>query len=140
MKARCNNKNHEKYPIYGGRGIIVCDEWKNSYEVFRDWALENGYKDDLTIDRRNNDGNYNPSNCRWVTLNVQARNKRRLMKNNTSGYRGVTWRKDMEKWRVVINVDKKRIHLGHFDYPYTGAYAYDSYVIKHNLEHTRNFS
>lgn len=64
MKTRCYNKSSNKYHAYGARGIKVCDEWKNSFKKFKEWALSNGYGDNLTIDRINNDGNYEPSNCR----------------------------------------------------------------------------
>lgn len=76
MRQRCKNRNGKHYPDYGGRGITVCAEWDESYEVFRDWAIFNGYRDDLTIDRINNDGDYCPENCRWVTMSVQNANRR----------------------------------------------------------------
>lgn len=81
MLARCGNPNNHEYHNYGGRGIEVCEEWKNSFSAFQKWALENGYDEtakrgDCTIDRIDVDGNYEPSNCRWVDLVVQARNKR----------------------------------------------------------------
>lgn len=75
MKSRCNNKNRDHYADYGGRGIRVCDEWAN-YVDFKKWALANGYKDDLTLDRIDNDQNYSPTNCRWASLTEQNRNKR----------------------------------------------------------------
>lgn len=74
MRRRCSDKNNIGYERYGGRGIIVCKEWDNDYAVFREWALANGYKDGLTIDRINFDGNYCPDNCRWVTPTQQTRN------------------------------------------------------------------
>lgn len=76
MKDRCRNTNNEYYRDYGGRGITVCDEWMNDYAAFREWSFNNGYKDGLSIDRINVDGDYEPSNCRWVTMREQSRNKR----------------------------------------------------------------
>ena len=75
MINRCENPKTKAYSDYGGRGIKVCDEWHDS-TLFIKWALENGYQDNLTIDRINVNGNYEPSNCRWVDMKVQSRNKR----------------------------------------------------------------
>lgn len=81
MLARCGNPNSSEYKNYGGRGISVCEEWKNSFPTFREWALAHGYDEnaargDCTIDRIDVDGNYEPNNCRWVSSLVQAQNKR----------------------------------------------------------------
>jgi len=75
MKNRCYNTRVEKYPSYGGRGIRVCEEWRQNFLTFRRWALDNGYDSNLQIDRRDNDGNYEPSNCRWVSSKEQQRNR-----------------------------------------------------------------
>lgn len=74
MKARCSWSGHIGFSYYGGRGIRVCEEWQR-YETFRNWALANGYRDDLTIDRVDNDGNYEPSNCRWSSPSEQCNNR-----------------------------------------------------------------
>lgn len=74
MKARCYRKNDKRYKLYGGRGITVCDEWFNNTEAFITWANENGYKSGLTIDRKDNDGNYSPDNCRFITTAQNNRN------------------------------------------------------------------
>ena len=76
IRRRCSNIKHEYWECYGGRGISVCQEWQDSYEVFRDWAKINGYDKSLTIDRKDNDGNYEPSNCRFITSAENSRNKR----------------------------------------------------------------
>lgn len=76
MRRRCYDKNTIGWDIYGGRGIIVCEEWSNDYDAFRKWSYENGYDDTLTLDRINYDGNYCPDNCRWITKHDQCRNTR----------------------------------------------------------------
>lgn len=76
MKARCQNGNHKSYKYYGDRGIGICDEWISSYQKFKEWALDNGYEESLTLDRIDVNGNYTPGNCRWATMKKQGRNRR----------------------------------------------------------------
>jgi hypothetical protein len=76
MNGRCYCKTQPDYMRYGGRGIAICDEWKNDFKSFYDWSMNNGYQDDLSIDRIDVNGNYEPSNCRWVDEKTQQRNRR----------------------------------------------------------------
>lgn len=90
MKSRCYNKRNKSYNRYGGRGIAVCDEWRNSFENFRNWALKNGYNDILTIERKDVNGNYCPGNCCWISQKQQAKNRRTTLrttdKNGNEAY------------------------------------------------------
>ena len=77
MKDRCYNPKDKAYKNYGERGIHICDEWLNDFKSFETWSMENGYQDNLTIDRIDVNGNYEPSNCRWVDMKTQNSNTRR---------------------------------------------------------------
>ena len=88
MKTRCYNPHFAAYSRYGGRGISVCDEWREDFPAFRDWALSHGYSDDLTIDRADNNLGYSPENCRWVTYRTQANNTRRNIVISVNGKTG----------------------------------------------------
>ena len=111
IRQRCNNPNDKDYPSYGGRGIIVCENWNKTPNLFIAWALSNGYRDDLSIDRIDVNGDYSPDNCRWATATQQARNKR-IEKTNKTGVNGVHM--DRGKYRATIYVSNKRIDLGRY--------------------------
>lgn len=98
MRQRCQNENNHAFAHYGGRGISVCEEWQ-SYTAFREWSLANGYTDELSIDRIDNDKGYCPKNCRWVSQTVQANNQ---SKNVYLTFRGIT--KTRSQWAKEIGV------------------------------------
>lgn len=98
IKRRCFNKNDKIYHYYGGRGITICDEWLDKdkgFMNFYNWAMENGYRDGLTIDRIDVNGNYEPSNCRWVDMKVQSNNRRsnKIIEINNEKHTLVEWRR-----------------------------------------------
>lgn len=109
MKRRCLNSSTKEYKSYGGRGITLCDEWLES-KSFIDWALDNGYSDNLTLDRIDNDGNYCPENCRWVSRKVQSENRR---SNRFITYNGET--KTITQWAedngLKYYIVKKRLDI-----------------------------
>ena len=133
IKTRILNSKNKEYNDYGGRGITICEEWKNDFMSFYNWAMLNGYSDELSIDRIDNDGNYEPSNCRWTTRTIQSRNQR-IYKSNTSGYKGVCYNKNNNKYKAQIKVNNKSIYLGYFQTAVEGAVAYNNYIIENNLE------
>ena len=101
MCERCNNPSFVGFSQYGGRGISVCSEWLKSYEAFKKWALDNGYNDELTIDRIDVDGNYEPNNCRWATPKEQANNRRT---NRMLSYSGETH--NVESWCCITGLPR----------------------------------
>lgn len=110
MRNRCHNKFVEKYADYGGKGIEVCPEWRASYLPFRRWAMENGYRHGLQIDRIDNTGNYTPANCRWVTAQQQQNNR-----SNTKFIEAFGERKSRADWvrdpRCQVNFATLRARL-----------------------------
>ena len=125
MRKRCRNPNSSDYPRYGGRGIKVCRAWEH-FETFCAWAISNGYTDDLTIERKDNEKGYSPSNCRWATMSQQGRNTR--PRQNKSGYRGVSPSND--RWRAQISIDGRVRHLGVFDDPFSAAWIRDEVALQ----------
>jgi hypothetical protein len=137
MHTRCYSANLSEKLIssHRGRGIKVCEEWYKNFQAFLDWSLSNGWAKGLTIDRRDNDGDYSPDNCRWVDTYTQAANQRPLKSNNTSGYRGVTFIKSSNTWLAYIQHRKVKTSIGYFKTAYEAHLAYNKYVIDNNLPH-----
>ena len=102
IKNRCYNIKDPRYSDWGGRGIIVCDEWKDNFRNVKQWALNNGYNDTLTIDRIDNNDNYEPNNCRWITQKIQNRNKR-----NTKYITINNETKTLANWCEIYNIKYK---------------------------------
>lgn len=103
IKQRCYNPKDAAYKNYGGRGIKICDEWldkEKGFINFYNWAINNGYKDNLTIDRIDNNGDYSPNNCRWVTMKIQA--------NNTRHNKKITFKNEthtLTEWSEILNIN-----------------------------------
>jgi len=138
MRSRCYNIKNPSYSGYGKRGITIHKGWLSDYSSFEKWALKNGYEASLSIDRKENDGNYDPSNCRWVKQDIQSQNTRLLRATNSSGFRGV-FHKGQCKFVARINYLDERVFLGYFDDPRDGAIAYDNFVVLNKLAHPLNF-
>lgn len=117
MMSRCYRPNDIHFPAYGGRGIIVCDEWKNNSKAFIDWALTNGYSDDLTIERIDVNGNYEPSNCKWIPMSEQYDNKQKniMIEWNGEKHCAAYWSRvtginaNTIRWRYKHGWDVERI-------------------------------
>lgn len=110
MKSRCYYTKNINYKNYGERGIKVCDEWKNDFKAFYDWAMSNGYDDNLTIDRIDVNGNYEPNNCCWITHKEQQQNKQNSVKYTINGKTHC-----LKKWCEICGIKyttvRKRLEL-----------------------------
>lgn len=100
MKNRCYNKKDTHYPRWGGRGITICPEWLLDFDNFQKWAMDNGYTEDLSIDRIDNNGDYCPDNCRWIPMSEQNNNQR---SNRLITYKGQTM--NLKKWSDKLGIN-----------------------------------
>ena len=111
MKNRCGNPNYPEFYLYGGRGIAICDEWKNDFMAFYNWSMEHGYTDDLSIDRIDVNGNYEPLNCRWATNKEQCNNTRRNI-FLTVGDETKTLKQWCDELGIKYELARRRYHKG----------------------------
>lgn len=139
MISRCYNPTGKCYGSYGGRGITVCPEWKDTPKQFIVWTETHGWQKTLQIDRRDNNRGYSPDNCRFVTRSGNLLNTRLLHAGNSTGFRGVSWHKKTKKYRADIQVEGKGYWLGTFPTAIEAAEARDAFVIKKGLHTPLNF-
>lgn len=135
IKHRCYNDKCKTYKNYGGRGIKLYDKWIEDIDSFCDYiiGLDNYRKDGYSLDRINNNGDYEPGNLRWTDRHNQNCN-RRLSKLNTSGYTGIYWHKTRQKWRSTIKINNKRYYLGQFTDKLKAIEIRNQYIIENNLK------
>ena len=134
MIARCQNPNREDYSYYGGRGITVCEEWQDPSE-FAAWAKQNGFIPGLTLERKEVDGNYEPSNCSWVDRSHQAANRSKRSGSNNP-YIGV--QKHGDRWSATICSKYEKTHIGMFDTSEEARDARNKYITQNNLPHMQS--
>lgn len=115
MKGRCYNEHNERYDRYGGRGIVVCNEWLTNFLAFYEWSMSHGYSDDLTIDRIDVDGNYCPENCRWATAKEQSNNR-----STNINIKIGNATKTLMQWCEIFEVDYKKIHARYERHGFNG--------------------
>ena len=134
MLQRCTNTMRQGYKNYGGRGITVCEEWQDVANFVAWCELTNPNIEGYSLDRIDNDLGYSPENCTWSDKTTQAINQR-IMKNNKSGFVGVSWHKGNTKWGAYIGVNKILKQIGSFKTLEEAIQARDNYIIENNLPH-----
>lgn len=140
MIRRCHDKSRHDYQRYGGVGVAVCGEWRDSFIAFYNWSNGNGYAAGMTIDRKRSSGGYCPENCRWLTLEQQAWNRRKPNQNRGqrhSPFIGVSYDATGGKWRSKVTTSGRVIELGRFGTAVEAALAYDSaaFSARGNVSH-----
>lgn len=135
MKHRCYCPGLKNYKDYGRRGIVLCNEWRDNFMMFYEWAINNGYSDDLTIDRIDVNGNYEPNNCRWSNKSTQNANRRNIGKCE---YIGVSLHSNGSSYQTSIKYNGKRIFSFQSRSKNECAIKRNEFIVKHNLPHPLN--
>lgn len=131
MKNRCYNKNVRSYKNYGRKGVTVCDLWLHDFQCFFEWAINNGWTENLEIDREDNGLGYSPDNCRVVSRKINLTNKG-MYSSNKTGYVGISLRKD-GRFLSAVSVNGKTKYLGLFIDIKSAVVARNNYIIEHGL-------
>ena len=134
MLRRCTNPKNKGYKNYGGRGITVCEEWLDIRNFIVWCESTHPNTNEVSLDRIDVNGNYEPNNCRWADASTQVLNQR-MRRTNTSGYVGITWVESKLKWVSRITIEKKRIWLGDYKTLEEAVLARDNYIIENKLPH-----
>jgi len=139
MVSRCHKEKDTTYKNYGALGTKVCNEWREDRTSFFGWAFKNGYSDELSIDRIDRLGNYEPSNCRWATKATQSRNMP-SQKKGVSGIRGVSLAKQWkeEYWRATITINNKSKTIGYAKTKKEAALLRNNFIEENNLDHIKS--
>jgi len=137
MRSRCQSNTDANYKNYGGRGISVYGGW-DDFSLFREWCINNGYREGLTIDRVDNDKRYSPDNCRFVDRFTQNQNTRKLSIRNKTGYRGVCYNSNAKKYMAEVTAFGNKYYLGLFETALSAAKEYDDFVIFNGFGNTLN--
>lgn len=136
MRSRVNSTEARKVYSYSSKNITVCEEWQY-FDSFKEWALNNGYSDNLSIDRKDNDSGYSPDNCRWANATTQSENTRKLYAHNSSKYRGVSKNKSGQ-FHAYVGIGNSRINIGYYPTALEAAKARDTCILDNSLGHTLN--
>ncbi len=131
MLSRTRDMNN---PYYGGRGIVMCERWMNSVEDFIKWGIANNFKKGLQIDRIDNNGDYEPSNCRFISSRDNILNQKLPTRANTSGYKGIVFLSRRNKWRSSITIMNKTIYIAECDTKREALNLRNDYIINNNLQ------
>lgn len=139
MISRCYDSKHASYTNYGKKGVTVCDLWRDSFETFKEWALLNGYDDTKVLDKDgiiSNSKMYSPETCQFIS---KLKNATIKQSHNTSGYVGVSYVSNMQKFKSTVGFEKKSYHIGLFNTAVEAAVARDAFIKEKGWDHTLNF-